>query len=274
MNKCWFLLALLMLSGCAQLCDCEATTGKSTQASQPAPDAAEQGMAEAFSEPSVDSDGYVLTDRPMAEAAPAAGVEQPSQLDAVAADPNAKPFLPFTQPAPKRRLTRPLLPSEFPPAVETGIPYSAYPALNHSKKQLTDYASQLGFKLATFEALKGARVGVTSFVEFDDNLQTTNPLGNQFAEAMVSTLPQHGVEVVDFKLTRKIIVSQNGDFSMSRNVRELSRKSGMDYILTGTLITTRRGVQVHSRVVSVRSQQVIASATTLLPHLVLQQIQP
>ncbi len=274
MNKCWFLLALLMLSGCAQRCDCDAPTKQASQAQPTESKPGEQRMAEAFAEPSVDSDGFVLAERPMAEAAPAGTVEQPSQLDKVAADPNAKPFLPVTVPATKRRLTRPLLPSEFPPAVDTGMAYSAYPSLNHSKKQLTDYASQLGFKLAAFDALKGARVGVTSFVEFDDNLQTSNPLGNQFAEAMVSTLPQHGVVVVDFKLTRKITVSKTGDFSMSRNIRELSDKSGMDYILTGTLVTTRRGVQVHSRVISVRSQQVIASATTLLPHLVLQQIQP
>jgi hypothetical protein len=48
----------------------------------------------------------------------------------------------------------------------------------------------------------------------------------------------------------------------------------MDYILVGTLVTTRRGVQINSRIVSVKGQQVIAAASTLLPHLVLQQIQP
>jgi len=48
----------------------------------------------------------------------------------------------------------------------------------------------------------------------------------------------------------------------------------MDYVLVGTLVATRRGIQVHSRVVSVRDAGVIASASTLLPHLVLQQIQP
>ncbi|TXH93353.1 MAG: hypothetical protein E6Q75_15845 [Rheinheimera sp.] len=269
MNKTWLSLLVLGLSGCAQLCDCQ----KTTEAQNKTASAAPATVTSAPAEPAVGSDDYTLEDRPMAEAVPAETVQRQSQLDLVAQDPNARPFLPVK--ATPARLSRKLLPSEFPVAVEgASYPVSLYPNLSHSKKQLSDYASQLGFKLAAFEALKGAKVGVTSFVEFDDSLQRSNALGNQFAEAMATTLPQHGVEVIDFKLTRKISVSREGDFALSRDVRQLSEKAGMDYILVGTLVTTRRGVQVNSRIVSVRGQQVVAAASTLLPHLVLQQIQP
>lgn len=269
MNKTWLGLLVLGLSGCAQLCDCQKTTTSQNETTA----AATSATPPAPAEPAVGSDGYVLEDKPMAEAEPADTIQRQSQLDLVAQDPNARPFLPVTT-APAR-LSRKMLPSEFPVAVEgQALPASMYPNLLHSKKQLSDYASQLGFKLAAFEALKGAKVGVASFVEFDDSLQQSNALGNQFAEAMATTLPQHGVEVIDFKLTRKITVSREGDFALSRDVRQLSEKAGMDYILVGTLVTTRRGVQVNSRIVSVRGQQVVAAASTLLPHLVLQQIQP
>jgi TolB-like protein len=269
MNRTWLSVLVLGLSGCAQLCDCEKTATAKGESATPASAA----VASAPAEPAVGSDGYVLDDRPMAEAEPAGTIQRPSQLDLVAQDPNARPFL-ATAPVPAR-LTRKMLPSEFPVAVEgQPLPASMYPNLSHSKKQLSDYANQLGFKLAAFEALKGAKVGVASFVEFDDSLQRSNALGNQFAEAMATTLPQHGVEVIDFKLTRTITVSREGDFALSRDVRQLSEKAGMDYILVGTLVTTRRGVQVNSRIVSVRGQQVVAAASTLLPHLVLQQIQP
>ncbi len=272
MKYSWVSLVLLGLSGCAQLCDCEKTAHSQTAANAPAA-ASEPADNDTAAMPAVGSDGYVLQDKPMAEAEPVGTISRPSQLDMVANDPTARPFLPVAPAQP--RLTRKMLPSEFPLAVEGGaIPASVYPILQHSKKQLTDYASQLGFKLAAFEALKGAKVGVTSFVEFDDSLQRSNALGNQFAEAMATTLPQHGVEVIDFKLTRKITVSREGDFALSRDVRQLSERSGMDYILVGTLVTTRRGVQINSRVVSVKGQQVVAAASTLLPHLVLQQIQP
>jgi len=269
MKKSWLSLLFIGLSGCAQWCECEKHNNTSTAA--PAQNTVvNETQADA---PAVGSDGYVLQDKPMAEAEPAGSISRPSQLDIVANDPNARPFLPVAPAQP--RLTRKMLPSEFPVAVEGPAAIaSRYPNLQHSKKQLSDYASQLGFKLAAFEALKGAKVGVTSFVEFDDSLQHSNALGNQFAEAMATTLPQHGVEVIDFKLTRKIIVSREGDFALSRDVRQLSEKSGMDFILVGTLVTTRRGVQINSRVVSVKGQQVVAAASTLLPHLVLQQIQP
>ena len=266
MKKTALSLLVIGLSGCAQWCECD-------KLSSTAADSAATVPAEKPNATAVGSDGYVLQDKPMAEAEPAGTISRPSQLEMVANDPNARPFLPVA--ASQRRLTRKLLPSEFPVAIEGSVvPASPYPNLQHSKKQLTDYAGQLGFKLAAFDVLKGAKVGVTSFVEFDDSLQHSNALGNQFAEAMATTLPQHGVEVIDFKLTRKITVSREGDFALSRDVRQLSEKAGMDYILVGTLVTTRRGVQINSRVVSVKGQQVVAAASTLLPHLVLQQIQP
>lgn len=275
MNKVWCSLLLLSLSGCSTWCECQKTAAASNHpvTSEPATVMTDEEEPAQPVEPAVGSDGFVLHDRAMAEATPVESTHQPSQLDLVAQDPNARPFLPVA-PAPVR-LTRKMLPSEFPVAQERGaIPASAYPQFLHSKKQLSDYASQLGFKLAAFDVLKGAKVGIASFVEFDDSLQHSNALGNQFAEAMATTLPQHGVAVIDYKLTRKIAVSREGDFALTRDIRQLSDKVGMDYILVGTLVTTRRGVEVNSRVVSVKGQQVVAAASTLLPHLVLQQIQP
>lgn len=261
---------LLVLSGCAQLCDCPpAQTSAQQQAAVTVPAASDPATP---APPAIASDGSVFEERIYREATPVSAPDRPDQLAQVAADPTARPFLPVA--AAPTRLVRKMLPSEFPQAGITSVALSQYPSLPHSKKQLTDYARQLGFQLAAFETLRGAKVGVTSFVEFDDSLQNATPLGNQLAEALVSTLPVFGVQVIDFKRTKSIKVSPQGDFSLSRDVRQLSAEAGMDYVLTGTLVATRRGVQVHSRVISVRGSQVVASASTLLPNLVLQQIQP
>ena len=91
---------------------------------------------------------------------------------------------------------------------------------------------------------------------------------------MVTLLPQYGVDVIEYKLTRDIDVSPRGDIALSRDVRELHKEVGMDYVMTGTLVATRRGIQINSRIVSVQGHKVIAAASTLVPHLVLQQIQP
>lgn len=260
---------LLTLSGCASLCDC---TQQKVAQSEESPATGAANSATIPADPAVGSDGTVLSSRQYREATPVGETSRVDQLAQVAADPTAKPFLPVAE-AP-RRLVRKMLPSEFPQAGMEAGSMSAYPSLPHSKKQLSDYARQIGFQLASFESLRGAKVGVTTFVEFDDSLENATPLGNQFAEALVSTLPVFGVQVVEFKKTKAIKVSPRGDFSLSRDVKQLSDQVGMDYVLVGTLVATRRGIQVHSRVVSVRDAGIVASASTLLPHLVLQQIQP
>jgi TolB-like protein len=171
-------------------------------------------------------------------------------------------------------LQRRPIPSDITTGYQVATPMSLYPELPNSRKQLTDYAAQLAFKLAGDMQLTGAKIGVSSFVEFDSSLRQTNALGNQFAETLATLLPEYGVQVIEFKLTRHLAIGPEGDFALSRDIKKLQRNVGMDYLLVGTLITTRRGVQINSRIVSVSQQQVIAAATTLIPHLVLQQIQP
>lgn len=144
----------------------------------------------------------------------------------------------------------------------------------NSKIQLTDYAQQLAGKLAKFSALEGVRVGVASFVDFDETLRSSSSLGNQFAEALATELPQYGVNVVDFKLTKHIDVSAMGDLALSRDGQKLQGQTEMDYILTGTLVATNRGVKINSRVVSIDDNSVIAAASTFVPKGLLQQIQP
>ena len=272
MRQLSVVLLIASLTSCAQWCDC----ASDKKANSDSRDVASAPSTEPVTE-SIDSDGQVLDTRPMREAPPVYGISEPSQLDSLAANPNAQPInldRSFVQANQAPTLKRQMLPSEVAAAQQLSIPLSNYPELQHSKKQVSDYAAQMVFKLINFEALKGARVGVTSFVEFDESLRATSPLGNQFSEAVATLLPQYGVQVIEYKLTRELTVGAQGDLTLSRKVADLHEEVGMDYLLTGTLVTTRRGIQVNSRVVSVENQQVIASASTLVPHLVLQQIQP
>lgn len=278
MRTLGIVLLVMLSTGCSQWCDCQpATTAQTNQSATDntaAPTLADEMQAESIAgehSRQVGSSGLeVLDTRPMQEAAPISSASEPSQFDQLLADPNAKPVMQLTA----GRLQRRVLPSESGQVLAPDQPASPYPQLQHSRKELLDYAAQAAFKLAGFEGLRGAKVGVTSFVEFDPTLRQTTAVGNQFAEAMVSLLPQYGVDVIDFKLTRGITVSPAGDLALSRDIKALHANVGMDYILTGTVVTTKRGLQIHSRVVSVAQHKVIAATSTLIPHLVLQQIQP
>lgn len=270
MRQLTAVLLLSSLTSCAQWCECE----NNPQANNSS--ATATSVVESNTQVSSTEDDSLYT-RPMREAPPVDSAATPSQLDMLAKDPNAQPInldRNFVRAVEKPALTRKMLPSEIAQASYSQVGLSTQPELIHSKKQLSDYAQQMAFKLMNFEALKGARVGVASFVEFDETLQATTPLGNQFAEALATVLPQFGVDIIEYKLTKHLAVGASGDLALSRQIDELHEEVGMDYVLTGTLVSTRRGVQINSRVVSVNDQRVIASASTLLPTLVLQQIQP
>lgn len=271
-------ILLTLLSACSQRCDCEPASAKQTH--QPQSERLMQEMQQdEMSEPLND-----LPDRTMAEATTSVPAEPLSeQLEQLIAQEAAKeqqrrsqsPAAMMPQPVNANlQLQRRQLPSEQIPSADSSAAMSSYPELVNSRKQLTDYALQMAFKLAGDMQLSGMKMGVSSFVEFDDSLRQTNALGNQFAEAMATLLPEYGVQVIEFKLTRHLAVGPQGDLALSRDIKKLQRNVGMDYLLVGTLVTTRRGVQINSRVVSVSQHQVVASATTLIPHLVLQQIQP
>lgn len=280
MRNLGMLWLVFLITGCSQWCDCEpaktAETNRSTtDHTSTTTSIADEMQAEsidsvASSEQVASSGGEVVNARPMREATPVSSVSEPSQFDRLLAEPNPKPIMQLTA----GRLQRRVLPSESGQIVATEQLASPYPQLQHSRKELLDYAAQAAFKLASFDGLRGAKVGVTSFVEFDPTLRQTTAVGNQFAEAMVSLLPQYGVDVIEYKLTRGITVGPSGDLALSRDIRQLQANVGMDYILTGTVVATKRGLQIHSRVVSVGQHKVIAATSTLIPHLVLQQIQP
>lgn len=273
MRNLGMVLLLTQLAACSQWCDCQPTKTPDTNQAI-ADDTTVSSIAEemqAENSQQIGSSGLeVVNTRPMQEATPVNSVNEPSQFDRLLAEPNPKPIMQLTA----GRLQRRVLPSDPGQAIAIDQPSSQYPQLQHSRKDLLDYAAQAAFKLAGFDALRGAKVGVTSFVEFDPSLRQTTAVGNQFAEAMVSLLPQYGVDVIEYKLTRGITVGPSGDLALSRDIKALQANVGMDYILTGTVVTTKRGLQIHSRVVSVGQQKVIAATSTLIPHLVLQQIQP
>jgi TolB-like protein len=204
---------------------------------------------------------------PLAEAEPAGSKTMVSQLDS--AEVLAGAPIPGLN---VKRFKRKNLPSEMAAAGIDMKPYISAPQFKQSRKSLSDYVSQLAFKLAGNQQLVGNKVGVASFVFFDEQLEQTSSVGNQLAEQLSTVLPEYGALVVEYKLTREITVSPAGDLSLSRNVEKLRDLQGMDYVLTGTMVPTNRGLQINSRVVSTRNNLVIASATTLIPAILLGQL--
>ncbi|MFT7259180.1 MAG: TolB-like protein [Glaciecola sp.] len=148
------------------------------------------------------------------------------------------------------------------------------PSFSH--KSLQDYAGQLSMQLLRNSAgmNKNDLIGVASFVRLDRSLQQTNILGNQLAEYFISEIQQFGLAVVDFKMASGLKVTQRGDFVFSRDSLELAQDMKMDHMLSGTMIDKQKGVQINARIISVKNNRVVASASVLIPHFIAQSLRP
>lgn len=169
------------------------------------------------------------------------------------------------------------LPSNQSSARQQGwmVPHQYVTSLN-SNKQLNDYVAQMAMQLVeTFHLFPvESRVAVASFVDLDSELNRTNIIGNQLAEAFIHQFQQFGINVVDFKTTRDIQVTSNGDFVFSRNHSQLDMLQQIDYVLSGTMVFTPRGIMVNARVINFRTKVVAASSQQLIPHFVVSSLYP
>lgn len=144
----------------------------------------------------------------------------------------------------------------------------------HTHKDLSDYAAQLAMEL--IDRLRhepeAIRVGVASFVYFDQSLQRTDLLGNRLAEQLISEVQAFGTQVVDFKTRPDIAINWSGDYVFSRDADELSKELALDYVLSGTIIYQGKGAKVNARLINMDSKVVAATASVQIPQFMLRQL--
>ncbi|MDN3614379.1 MAG: FlgO family outer membrane protein [Vibrio gallaecicus] len=107
-------------------------------------------------------------------------------------------------------------------------------------------------------------IAVTSFVDLQ-NMDATNWLGNSVSEGFIHQFQRRGFKVIDFKTTGSIQVTQQGDFAISRDWKDLAQEQDVQYVLTGTMLRQEGGVLVNARVVGMQTRVVVASAQGFLP---------
>ncbi|MGL5337029.1 MAG: FlgO family outer membrane protein [Enterovibrio sp.] len=106
---------------------------------------------------------------------------------------------------------------------------------------------------------------IASFVDIE-NVERTNWLGNSLTEGMMYQMQSRGFSVIDFKSTGVIRVTKTGDFTLSRDWKELPAEHISDHVLTGTMLRQTGGVLINVRVISLASRVVVASAQGFLPE--------
>lgn len=135
-------------------------------------------------------------------------------------------------------------------------------------------ATDLINNLATSNSRTKPVIGVTSFVDFNNNLKTVTPFGNRIAEHFINELQRSGFIVADYKVRDTISVGQNGDLVFSRNTQELNGAESMTHVLAGNIMYQEKGLKIIARVVDFDHKWVIASSSVFMPYFILDTIVP
>lgn len=109
-------------------------------------------------------------------------------------------------------------------------------------------------------------IAVTSFVLLNSDFHKTNLLGNQIAESLIHEIHKFGIPIIDYKTTDYIRVTEQGDFTFSRDYQELKGGLPIRYVVSGTLVKHRGGYLVNARVIGVESKAVVATAQSFIPE--------
>lgn len=139
-------------------------------------------------------------------------------------------------------------------------------------KVLKSYADRLVYELTKQvnpESL--GFISVSSFVELDDNLQNTNPLGNQLSEVLLTSLKESGFAVEDLYVANKIQVNEQGAFIFSR---DKLKKIQSNYILSGVIKYTPNSVNINARVINIKESEIVAAHSFNIPNYIVRNSYP
>lgn len=151
------------------------------------------------------------------------------------------------------------------------VPRNSFrPAYTH--KALSDYAEQMTMNLLqkTKHITPNSRIAIASFVDFSQDLQSPSVLGNRLAESFINELQSYGLAIVDFKAMDQIKVTPQGDLFFERS----GPRGEMQYVLTGTMHRSNRGVEVNVRIVNIFDKVTVASTKGFIPHFIVASMTP
>jgi outer membrane protein OmpA-like peptidoglycan-associated protein len=105
---------------------------------------------------------------------------------------------------------------------------------------------------------------VTSFVCLSD-LKRTSSLGRLISENLMHELQVRRWRIFDVRLVKDIIMTDAGEFSLSRNIKQIRSQYAVSSIITGTYTVAGSDIIVNARVLDIDSGTVVSSSQSTLP---------
>lgn len=89
-------------------------------------------------------------------------------------------------------------------------------------------------------------------------------IGQQLSEALFTELKMRDVQLIDVRGRTYIEITEHAELNLSRDIHELNEAVHAEWVVVTTLAPRQQGVMLHSRVVQLSDQQVLASASQFL----------
>ena len=116
-----------------------------------------------------------------------------------------------------------------------------------------------------------SRYAVVGFVPADTMKYSTGHqhplmlLGHQLEQGMITEATKRGFSTQEFKLSNDIIVSNESDRVLTRDIDQLSNIERVDFYITGTMVYQESGAVVNARIINARNKNIVAAATRFFP---------
>ena len=91
-------------------------------------------------------------------------------------------------------------------------------------------------------------------------------LGHQISSSLKTELVQRGGKVVEHKSAQAISMSNNASYYLTRKLSELSQNIEVSYVLAGTMLEMKGGVEINIEVIDVETHVVVSSARTFIAN--------
>lgn len=106
---------------------------------------------------------------------------------------------------------------------------------------------------------------ITSFVRLDQFKKTTE-FGRIIGESMINELSNRGFNIIEFRGQLAVSVNDEGEYFITRKVREMKGKTPNTYVVVGTYSRQYKKIILNARVIDNITGKIITSARSTYVH--------
>lgn len=99
----------------------------------------------------------------------------------------------------------------------------------------------------------------------DDETHPLNLLGLTLQDGLMTSLLNRGYLVVEYHRSKNIIIRDNQDLMLTRELEYLKKDQALNYFLTGTIAYQENGASVSLRIIDLENDQISAATTKFIP---------